>query len=182
MFAGQGNFNSASTANNPESDSFAYMETLLESFAVLGKLGNALDNIGQRLPSELFTLVETTLDEVEERAEYGRRGSTFSFAGVSGKTDGVYTFSATDSSSAAALAKTAFWSASGLRLVALESSAKQVDHEILKDFFWTLYSKLDAVAQSLRVIYEVANRIGSVSAFFLFFKLSVPHNGTSIAP
>ncbi|KAF7339621.1 Sec8 exocyst complex component specific domain-containing protein [Mycena sanguinolenta] len=154
------NFAATSTANNPESDSFAYMETLLESFAVLGKLGNALDNIGQRLPSELFTLVETTLDEVEERAEYGRRGSTFSFTGVSGRTDSVYTFSAADPSSASSASKTA-WNAAGLRLVALESSAKQVDHEILKDFFWTLYSKLDAVAQSLRVIYEVANRIGS---------------------
>ncbi|KAJ7275219.1 Sec8 exocyst complex component-specific domain-containing protein [Mycena haematopus] len=154
------NFTATSTANNPESDSFAYMETLLESFAVLGKLGNALDNIGQRLPSELFTLVEATLDEVEERAEYGRRGSTFLFTGVSGRTDSVYTFSAIDSSSASAASKTA-WNAAGLRLVALESSAKQVDHEILKDFFWTLYSKLDAVAQSLRVIYEVANRIGS---------------------
>lgn len=162
-FTGQ-NFTFNSTANNPESDSFAYMETLLESFAVLGKLGNALDNIGQRLPSELFTLVETTLDEVEERAEYGRRGSTFSFTGVSSRTDSVYTFSAADSSSASTVSKTA-WNAAGLRLVALESSAKQVDHEILKDFFWTLYSKLDAVAQSLRVIYEVANRIGSVSIF-----------------
>ncbi|KAF8213248.1 exocyst complex component sec8 [Mycena galopus ATCC 62051] len=158
-FTGQ-NFTSASTANNPESDSFAYMETLLESFAVLGKLGNALDNIGQRLSSELFTLVETTLDEVEERAEYGRRGSTFLFTGVSGRTDSVYTFSPSDSSSISPVSKTA-WNAAGLRLVALESSAKQVDHEILKDFFWTLYSKLDAVAQSLRVIYEVANRIGS---------------------
>ncbi|KAJ7786127.1 exocyst complex component sec8 [Mycena metata] len=154
------NFSSASTASNPESDSFAYMETLLESFAVLGKLGNALDNIGQRLPSELFALVESTLDEVEERAEYGRRGSMFTFTGVSARTDSVYTFSAADSSSASA-SKSTLWDASGLRLVALESSAKQVDHEILRDFFWTLYSKLDAVAQSLRVIYEVANRIGS---------------------
>ncbi|KAJ7169705.1 exocyst complex component sec8 [Mycena filopes] len=144
------NFSSASTANNPESDSFAYMETLLESFAVLGKLGNALDNMGQRLPSELFTLVESTLDEVEERAEYGRRGSMFTFTGVSAKTDSVYTFSAADSSAASA-SKATLWNASGLRLVALESSAKQVDHEILKDLFWTLYSKLDAVA----------NRIGS---------------------
>ncbi|KAJ6519646.1 Sec8 exocyst complex component-specific domain-containing protein [Mycena sanguinolenta] len=155
------NFAATSTANNPESDSFAYMETLLESFAVLGKLGNALDNIGQRLPSELFTLVETTLDEVEERAEYGRRGSSFSFTGVSGRTDSVYTFSATESSSTSSTASKITWNAAGLRLVALESSAKQVDHEILKDFFWTLYSKLDAVAQSLRVTYEVANRIGS---------------------
>ncbi|KAJ7102110.1 exocyst complex component sec8 [Mycena belliarum] len=155
------NFTSASTASNPEADSFAYMETLLESFAVLGKLGNALDNVGQRLPGEIFTLVETTLDEVEERAEYGRRGSIFSFTGVPGRSDSIYTFSTADTSSTSALSKTTFWNASGLRLVALESSSKQTDHEILKDFFWTVYSKLDAVAQSLRVIYEVANRIGS---------------------
>ncbi|KAJ7225698.1 exocyst complex component sec8 [Mycena pura] len=154
MFTGR-----SSAVNNPESDSFAYIETLLESFAVLGKLGNALDNIGQRLPGEIFTLVETTLDEVAERAEYGRRGSLFSLSGVSGQPDGVYTFSI-DPSSASAVSQTA-GNASSLRLVALESSAKQVDHEILRDFFWTLYSKLDAVAQGLRVVYEVANRIGS---------------------
>ncbi|KAF7312778.1 Sec8 exocyst complex component specific domain-containing protein [Mycena indigotica] len=86
----------AATASNPESDSFSYIETLLEAFAVLGKLG-------------IFTL-----DEVEERAEYGRSRST--------------------STSKAA------WKVSNLRLVALESSAKQVDHEVLKDFFWTTYS------------------------------------------
>ncbi|KAF7306760.1 Sec8 exocyst complex component specific domain-containing protein [Mycena indigotica] len=149
----------AATASNPESDSFSYIETLLEAFAVLGKLGSALDNIGQRLPSEVFTLVETTLDEVEERAEYGRSRSTFSLSGVSGRHDGVYTF-CTDSTSTSTTSKAA-WKVSNLRLVALESSAKQVDHEVLKDFFWTAYSKLDAVAQGLRVVYEVANRIGS---------------------
>jgi len=53
--------------------------------------------------------------------------------------------------------------ASKLRLTALESSTKHADHEILRDLFWTLYSKLDAVMQGLKVVYEVANRIGSVS-------------------
>ncbi|KAJ7071200.1 exocyst complex component sec8 [Mycena amicta] len=150
---------SAATASNPESDSFSYIETLLESFAVLGKLGSALDNVGQRLPSEIFALVESTLDEVEERAEYGRAGSTFSLSGASGRSESVYTF-CTDSASSSIISKAA-WKVSNLRLVALESSAKQGDHEILKDFFWTTYSKLDAVAQGLRVVYEVANRIGS---------------------
>nr|GAT47843.1 Sec8 exocyst complex component specific domain-containing protein [Mycena chlorophos] len=149
---------SAATASNPESDSFSYIETLLESFAVLGKLGSALDNIGQRLPSEIFALVDTTLDEVAERVEYGRPGSTFSLSGLPGRSDGVYTF-CTDSSTSTS--SKAAWKVSNLRLVALESSAKQVDHETLKDLFWTTYSKLDAVAQGLRVVYEVANRIGS---------------------
>ena len=55
--------------------------------------------------------------------------------------------------------------ASSLRLAALESVEKQVDHEVLRDLFWTLYSKLDAVTQGLRVVYEVSNRIGSVRAY-----------------
>ncbi|KAF7320273.1 Sec8 exocyst complex component specific domain-containing protein [Mycena kentingensis (nom. inval.)] len=145
---------SAATASNPESDSFSYLETLLEAFAVLGKLGMALDSVGQRLPSEIFSLVESTLDDVEERVEYGRTRTTMSLSGVSNRNDSAYTFSGDSTSKAA-------WKACNLRLVALESSAKEVDHETLRDFFWTTYSKLDAVAQGLRVVYEVANRIGS---------------------
>ncbi|KAF5323312.1 hypothetical protein D9611_005740 [Ephemerocybe angulata] len=152
-----GNPSSLQTNGNPESDSFAYMETLLESLAVLGKLGSALDSISQRLPGEIHNLVETTLDEVEERAEYGRRRSLLSVNGGLGRSDGVYIFAleGTHSDGKGRV------SASLLRLAALESSSKRVDHEILKDLFWTLYSKFDAVGQGLRVVSEVANRIGS---------------------
>ncbi|KAJ3508842.1 hypothetical protein NLJ89_g5535 [Agrocybe chaxingu] len=148
---------------NPEADSFAYMETLLESLAVLGKLGNALDSVAQRLPNEIFALVETTLDEVEERAEYGKRKSSINSTGGLGRSDGVYTFSTGPSSvsNPASRMKAPLLKASTLRLSVLESLAKRVDHEIIKDLFWTLYSKLDAVAQGLRVVTEVANRIGS---------------------
>lgn len=151
---------------NPESDSFAYLETVLESLAVLGRLGNALDNVAQRLPGEIYTLVETTLDEVTERMEYGRRGSMYSINATVGKSDGIYIRVSDDHSTTmgpVVSSSGGFLSASHLRLAALESSAKQVDHEIMKDFFWTLYSKMDAVAQGLRVIYEVTNRIASVS-------------------
>ncbi|KAG5353237.1 hypothetical protein C0989_009200 [Termitomyces sp. Mn162] len=157
------NIASASSTNNPEADSFAYMETLLESLAVLGKLGSALDNVAQRLPSEIFNLVETTLDEVEERAEYGRRTTVLGLSEILGSTEGAYIFSSENSVVGPTTpTKGTFLRASCLRLTALESSSKRVEHEILKDLFWTLYSKLDAVAQGLRVIYEVANRIGSV--------------------
>jgi len=145
---------------NPESDSFAYIETLLESLAVLGKLGSALDIVAQRLPGEIFALVETTLDEVAERAEYGRRGSVVVAGGTTSRSDGVYIFTHGDGGHGIS---GGFLSASSLRLAALESSAKRVDHETLKDFFWTVYSKLDAITQGLRVVYEVSNRIGSVS-------------------
>ena len=156
-----------SSSLNPEADSFTYMETLLESLAVLGKLGTALDTIAQRLPSELFTLVECTLDEVEERAEFGKRQSLITSldAGLS-KFQGVYVFRLDDTVpfNESRPAKTQLKS-SVLRLSALESLTMRADHEILRDLFWTLYSKLDAVAQGLRVVTEVSNRIGSVRWF-----------------
>ncbi|KAF9015552.1 exocyst complex component sec8 [Cyathus striatus] len=151
------------SAVNPEADSFAYMETLLESLAVLGKLGTALDTVAQRVSGELFTLVDGTVGEVEERAEFGRR-KTITFNSRLGKAEGVYILSSTDSNIAeisASHVKGRQVKASHLRLSALEPSTTRLDHEILKDLFWTLYSKLDAVAQGFRVIFEVANRIGS---------------------
>lgn len=160
----------ASQSNlNPEADSFAYMETLLESLAVLSKLGAALDNVAQRISGEVYTLVETTVDEVEERAEYGRRGSLFALNGSLRRSDAVYVFATGDAIAGVGpqpMAQGGLYPASCLRLPALESSIKQIDHEILKDLYWTLYSKLDAVAQGLRVVYEVANRIGSVSVIY----------------
>lgn len=148
---------------NPEADSFAYMETLLESLAVLGKLGNALDNIAQRLPGEIFALVEITLDEVEERAEYSRK-SLFALTSGLNKSEGVYIFDTCHPAfvDATVGTKTPLMKSSSLRLSALESLAKPADHDILKDLFWTLYSKLDAVAQGLRVVTEITTRIGSV--------------------
>lgn len=155
---------STTQMHNPESDSFSYIETLLESLAVLGKLGSALDNVAQRLPGEIYTMVDTTLEEVSERAEYGQRGSMFLFGNGPGRSEGVYILSSGNSAPDAVMQKNGLHSASALRLVALESSAKQADHEILRDLFWSVYSKMDAVAQGLRVVYEVANRIGSVSS------------------
>lgn len=50
-----------------------------------------------------------------------------------------------------------------LRLTASETAAAEQSVETLKDLFWTLYSKLDAVLQGFRVSYEVALRISEVS-------------------
>lgn len=52
---------------NPEMDSFIYVESLMESLAMLGKLGYGLDAISQRVQIEMFNLVEATLEEVDER-------------------------------------------------------------------------------------------------------------------
>lgn len=163
----------APSNRNPEADSFAYMETLLEALAVLGKLGLALDIVAQKLPQEIYTVVETTLDEVAERAEYGRRASILGPSGAThvGRPSDVYFHTGSAvldpsfSSAYLSMRPTAhgqLFPAHSLRLAALEMSTKRADQEIMKDLFWTLYSKLDAVAQGLRVIYEVSNRIGLV--------------------
>lgn len=52
---------------NPEAESYAYMETVLEALSALGRLGPALDEVAQRVSTEIHALVEVTLDEVEER-------------------------------------------------------------------------------------------------------------------
>lgn len=49
-----------------------------------------------------------------------------------------------------------------LRLTASETSELEMNVETLKDLFWTLFSKLDAVLQGFRVTYEVAMRIADV--------------------
>lgn len=52
---------------NPEADSFAFMEMVLESLACLGKVAWAVEVIGQRVTGEIRTLVEGVVQEVQER-------------------------------------------------------------------------------------------------------------------
>jgi exocyst complex component 4 len=166
--------NGTREGSNPEADSFAYMEMLLEALAVLGRLGNALDITAQRVPSEIYALTDAVLEEVAERAAFVRRGSLLG-AGELMRFDALVALSASLSATSAQMSpevllvpaspdKDGYLPASALRSVALESSAKQADHEVLRDLFWTLYSKLLAVVQGLRVISEVSNRIGSVGS------------------
>lgn len=143
------------SSHNPEADSFLYMESLLEALAILGRLGSSLDVVAQRLPIEIYSLVDRTLNEIEERLEVRRRYSAQN-GSANGRPSSVYVFAGGNSS------HRLFIDASSLRLASLESSEKQADHEILRDLFWTLFSKLHAVTQGLRVVYEVSNRIGSV--------------------
>ncbi len=172
------NVSQSQNQRNPETDSFTYIETLLESLSVLGKLGGGLDIVAQRLPGEIFTLVDNTVDEVSERAEYNRR-TLLLFGNSTGTKDhATYIVTSKPAVTGGPLLDIPSSLVEGtraghsplisplqLRLTALESSAKHADHEILRDLFWTLYSKLDAVLQGLRVVYEVAKRIGSVSRF-----------------
>lgn len=64
--------------------------------------------------------------------------------------------------SSLAVSNTSASRSSLLRLTASETNALEMNVETLKDLFWTLYSKLDAVLQGFRVAYEVSLRISDV--------------------
>ncbi|KAJ3283609.1 hypothetical protein HK104_010298, partial [Borealophlyctis nickersoniae] len=52
---------------NPEEDSYRYMQSLLEGLFLLGKLPEAMQVTGDRLPVELYYVVERTIQEADQR-------------------------------------------------------------------------------------------------------------------
>ncbi|KAL6835000.1 exocyst complex component [Trichoderma camerunense] len=72
---------------NPEADTFYYVTLLVEALNKLGRLQNAVETLKQRLPVELFIVVNETINEVEQR-------HPTSFRAAVGKLDGVQIYSA----------------------------------------------------------------------------------------
>ena len=54
-------------SKNPETDSFNYIHLVLESLSRLGHLDAAVNTMEQRLPVELFAIVDRTNQEVDLR-------------------------------------------------------------------------------------------------------------------
>ena len=61
---------------NPEADTFYYITLLVESLNKLGKLETAVDTIKQRLPVELFSVVNETIDDIDQKHPSSLRGSS----------------------------------------------------------------------------------------------------------
>lgn len=55
------------STRNPEADTFEYIQLLIESLNNLGRLETAVDTITQRLPVELFRVVERSSSDVDQR-------------------------------------------------------------------------------------------------------------------
>ena len=139
-----------------EEDSFLYLEMLLESLAQLGKMGYALDTIAQMLPTELHQLVDATIDQVEARyaaqnTSTSVRLETVLFAPHAthsvldeGRTHRTFSLRGLPDARTSANA---------------EIAALQRDAEILRDLFWTLCSKLEAVLAAHRAVQEVARAL-----------------------
>jgi len=71
----------ASTNKSPEADSLSYIRLLLESLHNLGHLPNAIATVNQRLPVELFKLVDKTNTEVDQRHPSSLTGVTRGYRG-----------------------------------------------------------------------------------------------------
>lgn len=63
------------TTRNPEADTFYYIQLLVESLNKMNRLDVAVDAIEHRLPVELFTVVERSHREVEQRHPAMRRNA-----------------------------------------------------------------------------------------------------------
>jgi exocyst complex component 4 len=61
-------------ARNPEADSFFYIQLIIESLNSLGRLDTVVESITQRLPVELFKVVEKSTNEADQRHPSSLRG------------------------------------------------------------------------------------------------------------
>lgn len=142
------------SAASYEEDSFTYMSMLLESLSQLGKMGYALDTLAQLVPMELYQLVDATIEEVQARHEARTSGST------AVRVEAVLlaphaTHSVLDDGHPRR--SFSLRGAPPPRIHAsTELAALQRDTETMRDFFWTLFSKLEAVLCAHRAVQEVA--------------------------
>ncbi|KAI8454241.1 hypothetical protein BY996DRAFT_4582113 [Phakopsora pachyrhizi] len=162
---------------NPELNSFFYTENLIESLAVIGKLTLGLDMVLRRVSVEIFQLIEITLTEVDERHEMTKRSIVPATSAknnmksnmnmmvllISSSTDNLNSLinqkSRRDPSYGTLEVQRMNSKLAGFRTNLNELKELDLVFEILRDLFWTLYSKLDATLQSFRVLHEVSLRI-----------------------
>ncbi|KAI9729996.1 MAG: Exocyst complex component 4 [Cirrosporium novae-zelandiae] len=89
-------------SRNPEADSFYYIQVIIESLHRIGRLEIAIDRIEQRLPVELFGVVDKTNAEVDSRhPSHGRKGSN--------NEKGISVLSMDDSSEGGAVLSDLLW-------------------------------------------------------------------------
>lgn len=143
-----------STSTPAEDDSFLYLEMLCESLARLGKIGYALDTIAQLVPTELHQLIDTTLDEVEARHASRHNGTPIRTAAVLIAPQATH--SVLDEPHVRRSFSQAAWASATQTAASTDVAILQQDRETMRDFFYTLFSKLEAVLAAHRALHEVA--------------------------
>lgn len=112
-------------ARNPESNSFQYIYLLIEALNKMNRLDVAVARIQERLPMELFRVVDKTNSEVDLRHPSSLRGRL--------RKDGDATDMANDMS--------------------------DTRRAVLHDLLFTLYARLEAIAEGHRVIHDAVTGI-----------------------
>ncbi|KAG2192041.1 hypothetical protein INT46_011644 [Mucor plumbeus] len=130
MFAVENDILTEDADKNPETDSFYYMEIIMEALLVLGDIPAALETIRERLPVEIHSLVDKTISEVEQR--HLNQWNTNRKKDKNADDNDIY---------------------------CLDKANLEVKNEVLKDLLWTLYSKLEAVLRGHRFVESCARRI-----------------------
>ncbi|KAG0272581.1 hypothetical protein BGZ95_011633 [Linnemannia exigua] len=115
---------------NPEVDSAYYLEILVESLGLLGKFKDAIVTILQRVPLETYQLIDKTISEVNERRNAAA----------------LKTIHTRDSN---------FDDEDDEKYLA----TKNTENEILRDLFWTLFSKLECVTQGHSTVLIAGQRL-----------------------
>ncbi|KAI1363571.1 Sec8 exocyst complex component-specific domain-containing protein [Xylaria arbuscula] len=69
-------------SKNPEADTSWYIALLAESLNKLGRLESAVDTLNQRLPVELFSVVNETINDVDQRHPSSLRGGSSNAQGL----------------------------------------------------------------------------------------------------
>ncbi|KAJ1985898.1 exocyst subunit [Dimargaris cristalligena] len=118
--------------DNPEADSFAYVEMLLKSLMLLDRIDDSVATIQERIPIELHHLADRIIAEVEERHKLGMPN---------------------------AASKTELTPASTLNTKALMTPKQRAQaQEVLEDFVTTLYARFGSVLEYHKFVLEVINK------------------------
>jgi len=124
---------SPTTKVHPESDSFSYIQQIVMALHSLSQVHRAMDTITQRLPVEVYQLVDKTIQEIELRRQ-------IDWQNIKGKQK-QSTFDTQSSGGGNGFMKS------------------EKDAEILADLMWSLYSKLAAVLSGHRVVHDCVLKI-----------------------
>ncbi|KAI9141112.1 hypothetical protein BKA69DRAFT_1076112 [Paraphysoderma sedebokerense] len=126
--------------SNPELDSLYYIRILLESLMLLGQLPDGLKLIIQRLPLEIFHLVERAIAEFEERASNMVFNGSTTRGGFWGTAKVVDTHSISDAS-------------------------KEPQLEALREFITVLYAKFETIIEGHRFVENAVRGLGKRGLF-----------------
>ncbi|KAI0865091.1 Sec8 exocyst complex component-specific domain-containing protein [Xylaria cubensis] len=139
-------------SKNPEADTSWYIALLAESLNRLGRLEGAVETLSQRLPVELFSVVNETINDVDQRHPSSLRGGVgggIVGGGVGGGGSGGGVGGGSSGSSNG--------HDQGLHIYSNRETQMRAD--VIYDLLWTLYGKFEAIAEGHRVFHEAVKAL-----------------------